>query len=154
MIRIDSVALLLGLVVAVGCSNSDSEPKTIARGKVVDGTKPYTFAAPKGKALAPPPGMEGAGSALQIQFNAAEGGDTFTGAVVAETGAFEIKGHDGKGIKPGKYKVVFTTPSAVPGMPGATEVFGGKFNREKSPIEREVTLDGPEIVIDVSKAKG
>jgi hypothetical protein len=142
---------LLG-VVAAGCSNKADEPKTIVKGKLVDGGKPYSFGPKsKGAAAPPPPGAEGAASGLRIQFTPAEGGDTFNAFVDAETGAFEMKGHDGKGIKPGKYKIILGTPMYVPGTPTTNEPFGGKFSREKSQIEREVTLDGPEIVIDVSK---
>ncbi len=156
MIRKLSAALLVGLAAAMGCSQSgDNSPKAIVKGKLVDGGKPYTAAPPRGKAaLPPPPGTEGTNSALQIQFTPVEGGDTFMGPVAADTGAFEISGHDGKGIKPGKYKVILTMPNAVPGISGAPEVLGGRFSREKSQIEREVTVDGPEIVIDVSKPKG
>ncbi len=149
-----SAAIALGISVALGCSASTSEPKAIAKGKVVDGGKPYTIVVPKAKgSLPPPPGTESS-SGLKIQFTPAEGGDTFSADVDPDTGAFEIKGHDGKGIKPGKYKIILTTPNSMPGMPAASEVFGGKFGREKSQIERDVTVDGPEIVIDVSKPKG
>jgi len=152
--------ILLGTTVAfaaIGCSNSSDSPKAIVKGKIVDGAKPYTAAAPTGKAgqaTAPPAGADAPNASLEVQFSPAEGGDLFIAQVNAETGAFKITGHDGKGIKPGKYKVFLDRPNAMPGMTGTPDLFGGKFGREKSKIERDVTIDGPEIVIDVSKPAG
>jgi hypothetical protein len=141
------------IIALAGCSKSDDGPRVIAKGKIVDGAKPYAYEAPKGKGGGPipPPAAGGGGVGLQIQFIPVEGGDTNYATFNAEGSTFEVKGSDGKGIKPGKYKV-FLTMAGTP--PGGAEIFGGKFSREKSQIEREVTVDGPEIVIDVSKPKG
>lgn len=135
-----------------GCSPDDG-PRVVAKGKLVDGAKPFQYEAPKGKAGAPlpPPSAGSGGVGLQIQFVPAEGGDTFYAAFNAESSAFEVRGNDGKGIKPGKYKIFLTMAGGAPGSP---EIFGGKFNRERSKIERDVTVDGSEIVIDVTKPGG
>ena len=58
-----------------------------------------------------------------------------------------MKGPDGKGIKPGKYKISLT------GSPGQPDPFGGKFTPDKTKIVRDVAA-GAEIVIDVSKPEG
>ena len=149
-----ALSITIAAVVALsGCSKTDEAPRAVAKGKLVDGGKPYAYEAPKGKgggAIAPP-SVGNAGTGLMIQFVPVEGGDPSFASFNAEGSTFEVKGGDGKGIKPGKYKVFLTMAGGTPGTP---EIFGGKFSREKSQIEREVTADGPEIVIDVSKPKG
>ena len=153
-IRLSSrAAALIAVIATVGCSTSSDEPSAVVRGKLVDGDKPYTFASRKVKGVAPvvPPGGVAPGTALQIVFSPVDGGDLFFADLNGETGAFEVKGHDGKGIKPGKYKIFLTMAGGAPGSP---EIFGGKFNRERSKIERDVTVDGSEIVIDVTKPGG
>ena len=156
-IRLSSrAAALLAVIAAVGCSTSSNEPSAVVKGKLVDGDKPYTFASRKVKGVAPvvPPGGVASGTALQIVFSPVDGGDLFFADLNGETGTFEVKGHDGKGIKPGKYKIHIELPNALPGVSDAPEVFGGKFNRDRSKIERDVAIDGPDIVIDVSKSAG
>jgi len=152
MLRAPSFAAVI-LALLAGCSKTEDGPRAVAKGKLVDGNKPYTYEAPKGKGggAVAPPSVGNAGTGLQIQFVPSEGGDTSYASFNAEAGTFEVKGSDGKGIKPGKYKIYMTMLGSPPGAP---EIFGGKFTREKSQIERDVTVDGPEIVIDVSKPKG
>lgn len=147
--------LALGALAFAGCSNSSDAPTAIVKGKIVDGNKPYTAKAIKGQSdpSGAPPGPDSVNASLEVQFTPADGGDIFVALVNADTGAFEIKGHDGKGIKPGKYKVSLDRPNAMPGMSGPV-LLGGKFNRDKSKIERDIAVDGPEIVIDVSKPAG
>ena len=145
-------SIVATLIALAGCSKKDDGPRVVVKGKLVDGAKPYVYEAPKGKgALPPPPSAGNAGTGLQIQFTPVEGGDTSFANFNAESGTFEVKGADGKGLKPGKYKVFLTMIGTAP---GGADIFGGKFSREKSQIERDVTVDGPEIVIDVSKPKG
>ena len=135
-----------------GCGPKDDGPRVVPKGKLMDGAKPYVYEAPKvkGGGPTPPPSVGNVGSGLQIQFTPVEGGDVYYASFNAESSTFEVKGSDGKGLKPGKYKVFLTMAGAAPGG----EIFGGKFTRDKSQIERDVQVDGPEIIIDVSKPKG
>ena len=154
MIRtLATVAAFAGLLAAFGCSPKDDGPRVVATGKLLDNGKPYIYEAPKGKggAAIPPPSAGSSGTGLQIQFTPVEGGDTYYAAFNGESSTFEVKGNDGKGIKPGKYKVFLTV---VGGPPGTPEIFNGKFARDKSKIERDIAVDGPEIVIDISKPAG
>ena len=138
-------ALALGAaVLLVGCG---SDGRTVVKGKLVEKDKPFTIdlsnakAGPGGKGV--PPGTR----PLVMAFHPAEGGDQIGADVDAATGTFEVRGGDGRGLKPGRYKI------SLGGPPGAADPFNGKFSREKTQIVRDVNL-GEEIVIDVSKPQG
>ena len=139
-------ALVFGAAALVaGCGGPDG--RVVARGKLVEKDKPFIIdlanakAAPGGKGV--PPGTR----PIAMFFHPEDGGDPLGANVDAGTGTFEAKGPDGKGIKPGRYKIALTGP------PGGPDPFGGKFTSDKTKIVREVTA-GAEIVIDVSKPEG
>ncbi|HLW65629.1 MAG TPA: hypothetical protein VKS79_09945 [Gemmataceae bacterium] len=82
--------------------------------------------------------------------------DPFDAVVDTQTGNFEVKGADGKGIPGGKYRIAiqqFDTFPPSPEQADTVDAFKGKFAPGKSPIIRDV--DGSnEINIDVSKPQG
>src|SRR5438067_3536250 len=110
MPRMASRMLFTVALLTAGCGG-DGVPKTVAKGKLLDKGKPFTLdmsklALPKG-ATAPPPGA-GQGGLLRVGFASEDGGEQIYAVVDAETGTFTVPGADGKGIKPGKYKVSIT----------------------------------------------
>ncbi len=130
---------------AAGCGEKP-DGRVVIRGKLVEGAKPFVLDTSKlklpGGATGVPPGSR----PLTLTFIAVEGSDQQFAVVNLETGTFEVLG-DGKGIKPGKYKIALT--AAV----GGPDYFGGKFAADKTQIVREVKA-GEEIVIDVTKPQG
>ncbi|HEY1186286.1 MAG TPA: hypothetical protein VGE74_01455 [Gemmata sp.] len=144
--RFRTAAPVLLVLAFAGCGEKP-DGRTPVRGKLVDGAKPFALDASKLKlpagATALPPGSQ----PLTVVFIPAEGGSNASAVVNADAGTFEVNGPDGKGIKPGKYKVAITATV------GGGDYFGGKFAPEKTQIVREVK-PGEEIVIDVSKPNG
>lgn len=151
-----SLGLIVASAAALGCGDSKKEEAglTIVKGKLVDGGKPFFLdqskvPLPKG-AHGLPPGTEGS-SALQIMFIPSDGKGSFTAKANAESGTFEVLGDSGKGIPPGRYKIVMT---AQLGMgPDTPDFFKGKYGLSNTKIVRDVKA-GEEVVIDVSKADG
>jgi hypothetical protein len=138
---------LAALVVfwAVGCGGSDG--RVPVSGRLLDGGRPFRFEASKVKL---PPGATGlppGTSPVQITFIPADGGDS-AGAVVDVTAwTFQVPGPDGKGLRPGKYKVALT------GGVGGPDYFGGKFAADRTPVVRDVKA-GEEVVVDVARPQG
>jgi hypothetical protein len=82
--------------------------------------------------------------------------DPFDAVVDTQTGNFEVKGPDGKGIPSGKYRITIQQFDSFPSSPDKADeadAYKGKFAPGKSPIIREVGASG-EIIIDVSKPQG
>jgi len=139
-------ALVLGAAALVaGCGGPDG--RTVVRGKLVDNGKPFTIDPANAKAGAGGKGVPPGTRPIAMAFHPDGGGDPLGANVDAESGTFEAKGPDGKGLKPGKYKISLT------GSPGQPDPFAGKFTPDKSKIVRDVA-PGVEIVIDVSKPEG
>ncbi|MBN9118435.1 MAG: hypothetical protein J0I06_04605 [Planctomycetes bacterium] len=133
----------LALLVAslAGCTPA-ADGRAVVRGKLLDNGKPFALDTTK---LKLPPGATGlppGSRPLSLTF-LAEGGEQFP-ANVTDAGTFEVVGPDGKGIKPGRYKVAITAGA------GGPDYFGGKFAPDKTQIVREVK-PGEEVVIDVAK---
>lgn len=132
----------------VGCGPK-AEPKALVRGRLLENGQPFTadparLKLPKGTSL--PPGVQ----PLQIMFIPIEAGETYIATVTdPSAGKFELTGSDGKGVKPGKYKVSVQINTG----PGTPDALGGKFSPEKTTITREVK-EGEELVIDLAKPTG
>lgn len=141
------VALLVLPFALVGCGPSDV--KVVVRGRLLENGQPFTadpskVKLPKGAAL--PPGVQ----PLQIMFIPVERGETYIATVTdPASGKFEVTGSDGRGVKPGKYKVSVQINTG----PGTPDALGGKYSPEKTTINREVK-EGEELVIDLAKPAG
>ena len=70
-------------------------------------------------------------------------GDHYYADVDQTTGTFQPAGKNKKGMPPGKYRV------AVELMKKKKDLFGGKFDAEKSPFIFDVDTKTQEIVIDL-----
>jgi hypothetical protein len=73
----------------------------------------------------------------------------FESAAADEQGNFTMRGREGKGIKPGKYRIVVRQWD-----PDPTDKLAGKFSLANSKIERDVGESETTIEIDVSKPEG
>lgn len=128
-----------------GCGDK-ADGRTVIRGKLVEGDKPFVLDVSKLKLPGGATGLPPGSRPLTVAFVPAEGGDQQFAVVNLEAGTFEVVG-DGKGIKPGRYKI------AVTATVGGQDYFGGKFAADKTQIVREVKA-GEEVVIDVTKPQG
>ena len=70
-------------------------------------------------------------------------------AGVDKDGYFRVRGPDGNGIPPGKYRIAVRQWDPFPD----TDRLEGKFDENNSPIVREIATRA-EIIIDVSKPEG
>jgi hypothetical protein len=141
-----------------GCSGGGKDggggKPFIVKGKLVDNGRP--FALDESKVPLPkgghgvPPGITGS-STLQVTFIAAETKEQFSANANADAGTFEVKGPDGKGIKPGRYRIAVTAQLGF--GPDTPDYFKGMFTQEKTQILRDIK-EGEEVVIDVAKPQG
>jgi hypothetical protein len=69
-------------------------------------------------------------------------------AAVEESGEFSVRGRDGGGLPPGKYKITVRQLDPAPD----NDKLGGRFSFENTPLVREVT-DEP-ILIDLARPSG
>jgi hypothetical protein len=141
-----AAVLPLAFALLTGCGGGGSDARTVVHGKLVEGAKPFALDKSKLKlppgATALPPGSQ----PLSVVF-VSESGEQFPATVNADTGTFEVTGPDGKGIKPGRYKV------AVTAGVGVGDYFGDKYAPDKTQVVRDVK-PGEEVVIDLSKPQG
>jgi hypothetical protein len=172
-----NILVLSSLMLLAGCGgSSDDGDLVIVKGKLLENGKPFVLdesklPLPKG-VTAPPPGSE----PVRIVFIHLQSKEQFPAKFYPESSSFEVKGTNGKGIKPGRYRIsVMATYSLSPPNRGNTQsdnkasndgktgndtktqnenksgdYFGEKFTKEKSPINRDVKA-GEEIIVDVAK---
>jgi hypothetical protein len=146
LVRMLTVAVVVYLS---GCgSGATPDGRTVVKGRIVENGSPFVpdpakLKLPKGTSL--PPGT----NLLQVTFIPKTGGENVPAIVNPNDGSFTVSGADGKGIKPGVYKIAVTANAG----PGTADLLGGRFGPDNTPIEREVR-PGDEVVIDVAKAKG
>jgi hypothetical protein len=131
------------LTLAVGCGGP-AEKVVSVRGKVVRGGAPLKL---KGDPKLPlPPGDPGA----SISFVHVEGpkiGQDEPGTFNPDDGSFHMIGVEGKGIPPGRYKVVVRI-----GGGGQPDSLKDKHSRENSKLEVTVPDTGvQDLVIDLDK---
>jgi len=146
--------IVLPFLPLIGCGNSEEVTTIIVKGRLTENGRPFILdqakiPIPKGATAAPPGGESGI---VRIAFIPTERTEQFPAKYVAESGTFEVSGTHGKGIKPGRYKIVITA-GHTPGGKVSGDYFGGKFSREQTQIIREVKA-GEEIAIDVAKPQG
>jgi hypothetical protein len=70
-------------------------------------------------------------------------------AAVEPSGDFTVRGRDGRGLPPGKYKITVRQLDPAPD----NDKLQGRFNLKTSKIVRDISPD-KEIVIDVSRPEG
>lgn len=75
--------------------------------------------------------------------------DPQSASVDKKDGSYKIRGTKELGIKPGKYKVVVRQFDEKPEV----DLLNGKFSKEKTPIEVEVTAQGGVQKFDVELSK-
>ncbi len=142
MKRRGRMALCAALIALAGCT--PAEKKVVVKGKLLDNGKPLHIAT---EGL--PPGERGIRlSFYPVQENGTLG-DPEEATVAPQTATFELRGHDGKGIKPGKYRVGYTIGSLF-GRPGEKT---RQLQPEQSKIIRDIGGDA-ELTIDLAKSEG
>jgi hypothetical protein len=140
MYRIFAVSLVM--LSLVGCSSPPQEKVVAVKGRVTNAGAPLQVS-----------GREIGLGRVEIAFHRVQPDGTvsteFESAAADEQGNFTVRGRDGKGIKPGKYRVAVRQWD-----PDPTDKLEGKFAPDKSPIEREVGETATTIEIDVAKPTG
>lgn len=124
-IRLGLVFALTALIIS-GCGDGRLTPK----GRVIRNGEPFKL---------------GEGEGLRIVFAPAEAGAKTYDSYMAtyKDGSFEVKGKDGKGLPPGKYRV------GLEHYKNKEDLFQGAYSPAKTPFVIEVTDDSKEIVIDL-----
>ncbi len=125
-------ALLLSLL-ALGCGDSSFIK---AKGRITKGGLPY---------------HTGEGEGLRIflvPLDPPQGShyDSYAAEYDPDAGTFQVKGKDGKGLPPGKYRVGLQL------MKDKEDLLGGSLLGKKSPFTCEVTSRGDDLVIDLDQA--
>ena len=148
--------LALTTLALAGCGSSGN--KVVAKGQLLKGGSPY---APPRENL-----VHVTLVALDVVDDAGkkQNGEAYAADVDQETGAFTVKGSDGLGVAPGKYRVAVTQKLTREAF-NAANAKGGKlpkgadrdadtlmdkFGLGSSPITREVR-PGEELVVDLDK---
>jgi hypothetical protein len=136
------LACCLVLLSHFGCNSQPAEKVVSVRGKVTNAGAPLVVS-----------GREIGLGRVEIAFHRLQADGTvdadFESAAADEQGNFTMRGRDGKGIQPGKYRIIVRQWD-----PDPTDKLAGKFSLENSKIEREVGASETTIEIDVSKPQG
>jgi hypothetical protein len=152
-------ALCFSVALVVGCSGGSSGDKGVmAKGKLLQNGQPAKVEYAGTKQL--PPGETGRMTVWFYPVKAdndviigpqgdimVQGGEK---ADVESDGTFKLGGGDGKGIPPGKYRVVVTHIDPFT----SKDVLKGMFSEGNSRVTREVKGPDEEIVIDLAKRGG
>lgn len=136
------VIVCAALVACAGCNSQPQEKVVAVKGRVTNAGAPLQVS-----------GREIGLGRVEIAFHRLQPDGTvspeFESAAADEQGNYTVRGRDGQGIKPGKYRVVVRQWD-----PDPTDKLEGKFAPETSQIEREVGESETTIDIDVSKPTG
>lgn len=122
--------VVLALLACCGCGGGSEAEKVVAvRGKVTRGGQTLTVA-----------GEEAGLGYVQVQFYriddaGAQSTDPASARVSTADGSFQLAGHGGQGIPPGKYRIAVRQWDPYP-----EDKLQGKFDENTSPIIR--TIDG------------
>jgi hypothetical protein len=139
--------LIAALACLTGCgsgkgSGSADKPFPV-KGKLLKGGLPLQ---PNTAGL--PPGDPG----LQVIFyrlGGAQAGEEYRAEVNAQNGTFELLGFDGKGIPKGRYRI-----AVIMAPVGGVDQFKGKYDKEHSKVEKEITGKEDDLVVDIEKPNG
>ena len=143
-VRLAALVLGPGLLAAVGCAPASpptgpAAGKVIPRGRVVQDGQPL-----RPPAAGLPPGDPG----YQVVFiplaGPRAGAELRASLDPAVPGAFRVIGPEGRGIRPGRYRVAVTL-----GPVGGRDALAGRFGPKTSRIEVEVRA-GADLVIDLA----
>jgi hypothetical protein len=141
--KVACLFLLLALALLCGCSSEPQEKVSAVRGKLTNAGAPLQVA-----------GREAGVGRIEINFHALQpdgtASESFESASPDDQGNYTLRGRNGKGIKPGKYRIAIRQWDPYPD----NDKLGGKFSLENSKIEREVGETDTTIDIDVSKPEG
>jgi hypothetical protein len=122
----------LVVLLLVGCSNS---PNIKAKGRVLKGGQPFTTQPGEGlRIILAPMAAPATG-----QY------DSFAAEFDPSNGSFRVRGKDGTGLPPGKYRVSLQL------MKNKEDQFRGRYVGLKSPFVVEVGQGGGDLVIDLDQ---
>jgi hypothetical protein len=126
--------LLIGLL-ALGCGNNGIVK---AKGRILKGGVPF---------------HPGEGEALRIilaplEAPAGSTYDSYAAEFHPDDGTFQVKGKDGNGLPPGRYRI------SVELLKKKEDLFKGSLTGPSSPLTCEVTSASSELVVDLDQAKG
>jgi hypothetical protein len=124
--------LLIGLF-AIGCGSGFIK----AKGRVLKGGEPF---------------HPGEGEALRIILAPVDPPtgstyDSYAAEFHPDDGSFQVKGKDGNGLPPGKYRVSLEL------LKKKEDLFKGSYTGARSPFTCEVTNSSSELVVDLDQAK-
>jgi hypothetical protein len=150
--RIRGAAVLIGAICGVvaiaGCNKGEpkaAEGNVIAKGVILKNGLPLKPTGGTSGNL--PPGDPGL-QVIFVKLGTIDAGLEIPASIVSsEAGTFQLVGPEGKGIPPGKYRVV-----VVLAPYGSNDELKGKYGRDNSPIEVEVKK-GEDLVIDLAQYK-
>jgi hypothetical protein len=131
-IRLLQLAIGALLLTALGCGNSGTYQ---TRGRVLKGGAPLTVAEPDFMRVVLVPLPEDGKKVL----------DWYVAEYNGSEGTFIVKGKDGKGMPPGKYRV------ALEHVKGRKDAFKGAFDAERSPFVVSVSSASDVITVDVDQ---
>jgi hypothetical protein len=135
------LALAVALISLVGCgSGSRATEKPFAvKGRLVKSGVPIQ---PKTDKLPP------ADSGIQLIFLRVGGqpGEEYAANVNPHDGTFNLPGLEGKGVPKGHYRI-----AVILAPVGGVDQFRGKYGKENSRVEKEITGKEDNLVIDIDK---
>jgi hypothetical protein len=145
--RFSAIGLLVALVVFVastGCKDGPkaAEGKVIPKGRILKNGLPLKLDESRQANL--PPGDPGL-QVIFVKLGGADAGTEYDARIISEPpGSFELIGAEGKGIPPGRYRVMI-----ILAVVGGNDELKGKYGRENSKVEIEVK-EGEDVVIDLA----
>jgi hypothetical protein len=132
--RLLQLMILVAILAVCGCGGSGSYQ---TRGRLLKGGVPLTVAEPDYVRVVLVPLPEDGSKVM----------DWYVAEFKGIDGTFIVKGKDGKGMPPGKYRV------ALEHMKGRKDAFKGAFDAVNSPFIVTVQSASDEITVDVDKTK-
>jgi len=145
--RFSVIGLLIALLVfaaSTGCKDGPraAEGKVIPKGRILKNGLPLKVGE-SGQPGVPPgdPGLQ----VIFVKLGGADAGTEYNARIIPEPpGSFDLIGAEGKGIPPGRYRVMI-----ILAVVGGNDELKGKYGRENSKVEIEVK-QGEDVVIDLA----
>jgi hypothetical protein len=127
--------LLPGVLVGLCVLGCGSHGPFNAKGRVLKGGKPFELGENEGLRI------------FFVPLDPPAGGYDSFAAEFHKDGTFVVKGKDGRGLPPGKYRVTLQH------MKNKEDLFRGRFMGEHSPFTCEVGRGSGEVVVDLDKSE-